>query len=538
MSLMGSLYVGTSGLQTSQNALNTTAHNMSNVDTAGYTRQIVQQSTRFYNTISINGSAVAPQQLGLGVVYAETKTQRDYFLDKAYRIESGRGSFYETSEVTLAEVENLLQELEGEDFAAAINNLWTSVQDLANVPDQAANQSIFIQRCHEFLTRADAVYQGLSDYQDNMNASIRADVDRINEIGNQIKDLNENILRIEAGEKEHANDLRDRRDYLLDELGKLASISYDYDVFGNVNVKVEGNDFIKTDSVNEMALHTDPVTGFYTPYWKQLATKSIDAFGEEQINIEGAAVFNLDKTISSEMNTDIGGLKSKLVNRGDRRATYEDMQAKPGDPNYYNREISQSIIMNMQAEFDQLINKVAEGINQVLSDAANAAQASDPNYLRDSDGNPLQVFQKISPSGSYSVKNMFINEDLRQAPTLLGFIKQDGQVDRDTADKLKELFASEEHTLNPNTATKVNLAGYYNSMVSQVAGTGSALREIAVNQALTVKEIKAAREQVVGVSSDEELSNMVMFQNAYNASSRYINVISEMLEHIVTTLGR
>ncbi|MDE7251157.1 MAG: flagellar hook-associated protein FlgK, partial [Lachnospiraceae bacterium] len=47
-----------------------------------------------------------------------------------------------------------------------------------------------------------------------------------------------------------------------------------------------------------------------------------------------------------------------------------------------------------------------------------------------------------------------------------------------------------------------------------------------------------AREQVHGVSSDEELSNMIMFQNAYNASSRYINVISELLEHIINTMGR
>lgn len=48
----------------------------------------------------------------------------------------------------------------------------------------------------------------------------------------------------------------------------------------------------------------------------------------------------------------------------------------------------------------------------------------------------------------------------------------------------------------------------------------------------------AAREQIVGVSADEEMSNMIMFQNAFNASSRYINVVSEMLEHILTTLGR
>ncbi|MDR2888234.1 MAG: flagellar hook-associated protein FlgK, partial [Lachnospiraceae bacterium] len=493
---------------------------------------------RQYNTISINGSAVAPQQVGLGVIYSETKTQRDYFLDKAFRKESGRSAFYETSNATLAEVENLLQELEGEDFATALKNLWTSVQDLANVPEQASNQSVFVQRAYEFLTRADAVYKGLADYQDNMNASIKGDVERINGIGNEIRELNEAILRVESGKVERANDLRDRREYLLDELGTLANISYDYDIFGNVNVKIEGNDFIKPDMVNEMAIYTDPTTGFHTPYWKQLATTYIDAFGEEQINIEGATVFNLDKIISSEMNTDIGSLKSTLINRGDHRANYEDLQAKPNDPDYYDREISQSVIMNMQAEFDQLVNKVAEGINQILTDAANAAQASDPDYMRDSYGNPLQLFNKISPSGSYSVSNMTINDELRQAPTLLGFIRSDGQVDRETTTKLKELFDKREYTLNPNVATKVNLSGYYNSMVSQVANTGSVFREICANQEMTVNGLNGAREQVVGVASDEEMGNMIMFQNAYNASSRYINVISEMLEHLLTTLGR
>lgn len=57
------------------------------------------------------------------------------------------------------------------------------------------------------------------------------------------------------------------------------------------------------------------------------------------------------------------------------------------------------------------------------------------------------------------------------------------------------------------------------------------------NQVSTVEATQSAREQVIGVSTDEELSNMIKFQNAYNASSRYINVISEMLEHILSTLG-
>ena len=93
MSLMGSLYLGVSGLQTSNNALNTTAHNMSNLDTVGYTRQQVSQATRTYNTISKGRPNW--QQLGLGVNYSQTRQIRDYFLDKNYRRESGRSAFYD-----------------------------------------------------------------------------------------------------------------------------------------------------------------------------------------------------------------------------------------------------------------------------------------------------------------------------------------------------------------------------------------------------------------------------------------------------------
>lgn len=80
MPLMGSLYIGASGLQTSQNALNTTAHNLSNVDTTGYTRQQVQQSDRRYVTLSIDPKSVNNKQTGLGVIYSRVKQVRDTFL--------------------------------------------------------------------------------------------------------------------------------------------------------------------------------------------------------------------------------------------------------------------------------------------------------------------------------------------------------------------------------------------------------------------------------------------------------------------------
>ena len=537
MSLMGSLYIGVSGLQTGQNALNTTAHNMSNIDTTGYTRQQVQLGTRFYKTLSTSASANAYQQTGHGVNYTNVKQIRDYFLDKTYRRESGRSAFYDVSTAAIEEIEDLFQELDGEAFEESIQNLWSSVQELAKDPANSVNQGVFVQRCNEFLTRASAVYKGLCDYQDNLNYKIQQEVIKINDYGKRITELNQQIMMIEAGQIEHANDLKDERNLLVDELSKLGNISYKEDVDGNVLVQFEGVDFVTMDSYNTIGLDIDEVTGFYTPYWEQLAKK--DALGQPVI--EGAELFDLQQIISTETNTDIGGLKSMMFARGDRRATYHDL-----DESVYDKEISQSIVMNVQAEFDQLVNGITTSINDVFKKAAeringvNGVGGENPgfNYMLDEAGNPYKIFNTVTGIDDYTIDNIIINGELKQAPSMLGFKKPDGKVDQETADALKELFTEEKYTLNPNVKTTTNFINYYNNLISQVGNTGSVLRGISENQQVTVDSTSAAREQILGVSSDEELSNMVMFQNAYNASSRYINVISELLEHIIMTLGR
>ena len=536
MSLMGSLYVGQSGLQTGQNALNTTAHNMSNVDTVGYTRQQVQQTARTYRTLSKTNSANAYQQAGLGVQYARVKQVRDYFLDKTYRRESGRSAFYDTTYDAVGEIENLFQELEGEAFADAIKNLWESVQEIAKDPSNTVNQGVFIQRCNEFTTRAAAVYDGLCEYQDNMNYTVQQKVNQMNKYGARIAELNQQILRIEAAQVEKANDLRDERNQLTDELSKLAHINLKEDIDGNFIISVEGTEFVKEDGINEIALLQDENTGFYTPYWKHFA--KTDAAGN--LDISRAKVFNLDMEISTDMNTDIGGLKATLIARGDHRATYKDLENK----DVYDKSIAPSVVMNIQAEFDQLINKVSTRINEVIKKAADDAQNKVPGtqYLRDPNSNPpysdvLKIF--VTKSGNeMTVSNLMVGDTIKQSPSLLGFIKDDKKVDQETADELKNIFTQADYTLNPNVKTKTTFRDYYNNLISQVSNTGNVLKGISENQQQTVDSTLAAREQIVGVSADEEMSNMIMFQNAFNASSRYINVVSEMLEHILTTLGR
>ena len=99
-----------------------------------------------------------------------------------------------------------------------------------------------------------------------------------------------------------------------------------------------------------------------------------------------------------------------------------------------------------------------------------------------------------------------------------------------------EAFDKDQYVLNPNVTTTCSINTYYTNLVSQVANSGFVYKSIAESQNATVMSIQSSREQVVGVSADEELTNMIKFQNAFNAASRYINVVDEMLEHIITAM--
>ena len=329
MGLMGSMYVGTSGLQTSQNALNTTAHNMSNLDTTGYTRQQVALGTRQYNTLSKNSCATSYTQLGLGVAYSQTRQVRDYFLDKNYRRESGRSMFYETSANTLTQVEDILGESnEGKSFQITMADLWTAVEELSKDPTSKVNQNLFITRCDEFIQRAQGVYDSLATYQLDMNADVKQSVDRINEIAQRVDVLNNAIMKIETAGIEHANDLKDERNGLLDELGKYGNISWSEDEYGAVNIAFEGVDLLKNGMFNEIDIYQDPQTEFYIPFWAKNARYEYNEEGQKLVvpeSIQDALIYDLYRPVSSEINTDIGGLRATLLARGDHMGSCVDI---------------------------------------------------------------------------------------------------------------------------------------------------------------------------------------------------------------------
>lgn len=576
MSSLSGLYIGVSGLNVSQAALNVTSHNLANVDTKGFVRQQVVQTDFKY--IKWGDAFVSSLQQGLGAEFAAVKQVRDSFLDQAYRQETGREAFYESQYDAINEVEGLFGELEGESFQNTLNDFWISLQELAKEPDSIVARSSFVETAVTFVERAENISNQLNDYQINLNTKIKDQVDRINKIGDDVKKLNLKIRQYESTGVEKANDLRDQRNTLLDELGKIANITYKENTSGIVDVNLEGVPFINEDTVFHMdTVQMSDSTEMLKPIW---------------VGHGGVDVFNLDKAPSSDKNTDIGSLKGLLTARGYKQANYTDIPVRKNyetDNLYnqavidYNNRINTSVIMTVQSQFDQMIHGITTTINDILSpnkevtlsdgskikilDEENAPVGMDtdrtmgealfnrkstPRYgepeeieIVNAEGGyetiTARVYNDENPADNYSLFTLGeieVNPNILQNSSMIPLSSNTGSGDFDI-ESAKELLTKWQEpfaTLSPNTLTVNNFNDYYTSFMSEIANRGEQLNTISKNQASMVESIDNKRMEVTGVSSDEELTNLIKYQHAYNASARYVNVVSEMLKDIIDKL--
>ena len=227
----GSLFVGASGLMSAQNSLNVTANNLANVDTKGYVREQVRYTDQNYITTKNPTKGTNMHQTGLGVSIGDVAHARDIFLDKAYRLETGRSAFYSTYYEVNTQVEDLFQELDGEQFKGAVGDFWQAFQELAKTPEDTTIQNLVLQKAELFLTRSQSLYSDLQSYQTNLNQQVADSVDKVNKLGNRIYELNNIIQKIESGGVETAMTYRDERDNLIDELASYGAVSYQENQF-------------------------------------------------------------------------------------------------------------------------------------------------------------------------------------------------------------------------------------------------------------------------------------------------------------------
>lgn len=564
----GSFYVGNSALKSSQNALNTTANNLANVNTTGYVRQQVRFSDKHYIVRNIPTSGTNIQQSGLGVSISDVAHVRDIFLDKSYRQEAGRKSFYEEMYNVSAYVEDILQELDGVEFKESVSELWRAFQEFGKDPTNSTNQNLVIQKSEVFLSRCNTVYSDLQSYQANINLQIKKEVDRINDIGDRIYELNLTIQKIEAGGVETAMTARDERDNLLDELAGYVKIDAQEDSTGFVNVRIEGQPFIQDNRCNHIGLTTEKGTGFYTPYWPSLSSDEsyMPLFTDVALPSSLAERVGSTQTtvISTELNNDIGSLKALLVARGSEYGTFAFMS----EENYAN--VEDCIVMETQAEIANLCREIMMKMNEIFCpnttytaqdgttykvlDVENCSVGVDGQlppeelFVREGysrytettiDGQTFYVYNEetdANRSSWYRLGNVSVNPKLVAEVTQLPSYKLDGKANYDLYEKLTAAWSYEGMYINPNDTSKCNFEGYYDKIISRLGTSGSVYASSTDTLTATVDAIDNQRLQITGVSGDEELTNMIKFQSAYNAASRYITVISEMTELIVTGL--
>ena len=138
----------------------------------------------------------------------------------------------------------------------------------------------------------------------------------------------------------------------------------------------------------------------------------------------------------------------------------------------------------------------------------------------------------------YKLGNLKINPEAAQNVGKIPLSTVQGKEDFDRAKELVDIWDEKFASLNPDMYAKSDYMSFYNNYIGEYATMGKALYNYVGNQTTMVDGYDNQRLQSEGVSSDEELEKMIKYQQAYNAASRYVNVVSEMLEHLVTSLGR
>lgn len=640
---MAGLFIGTTGLKTAQTALNTTAHNLSNINTSGYTRQQVTFSDTQYVRVNTSDKVSSPDY-GLGVAVSEVRRIRDQFIDQAYRNENSRLGFYESQYKAIEEIEDQFGEMQGVTYESYLINLYNSVNELAKNPTSTVARSSLIQNATAFIEKSENVYKGLKDYQTTLNTQVKNMVDSINKLGDKIYTLNKKISKIESTGIEDANDLRDERDAAIDELSKYIDITYYENESKEVVISAEGIPFITMGELAKMDTRVVEGTNLVIPTWP----------GYER------DVYDLSTEASNVDDTDKGELKGLLIARGnmvvdytvvpeapsssdydmstaDGRAAYQEAYNKYYKAQeYYNTYIEPSAILSAMAGFDKLVNGIVEKINNILcpeksevrnnpymapdgteiqadiytynsvsqqvlfdrygrevtgtdnGDGTYSFSSGEKLYMSfggaevpvdsytysmldmdktgygmdddktvgtelfsrkgtdryikttDDSGKTIYIRNNLNETdyeSLYKLGNLQINPEAAQNVGKIPLSTVQGKEDFDRAKELVDAWDEKFASLNPDTYAKSDFMTFYNNFIGEYATLGKALGNYVSNQTTMVDGYDNQRLQSEGVSSDEELEKMIKYQQAYNAASRYVNVVNQMLEHLVTSLG-
>ena len=267
------LNIGTTGLYAAKTGLNITAHNVANIETEGYSRQVIKQSAD--TPISTNNRY---GMLGSGVAVNEIAQMRSQYYDEKYRSNNALLGMYDTRSYFMNEVQSYLNEIELEGFTTTFDSMYASLQELAKDPSNLTVRTQVTNYAMSMCEYFNSLSTNLDHVQTECNYEVKNQVSRINSLATQVATLTKQINTVEIG-GQNANDLRDQRANLIDELSQIVNVTVTEREVGKVGmteyvVRLDGQ--ILVDNYEARNLEVIPrtenmsqcdVDGLYDVYW-------------------------------------------------------------------------------------------------------------------------------------------------------------------------------------------------------------------------------------------------------------------------------
>lgn len=272
------LNIGLSGLYAYQASINTTAHNISNAETKGYTRQSVVttagEAMRVYSSYGMAGT---------GVDIVEIIQQRNAYYDVKYRNSAALYGEYTTKNEYMLQIQNYFNEVDDGGFTDSYNSFFTSLKTLDNNPSSMDVRTTVANNAASLSEYMNYMYNSMQTIQEDANFQIKNLIDRVNSLGEQIANVTKQINALEVSGVA-ANDLRDARENLVDELSKIVNVTTEEKVTksdpmdpGTVTYEVRINNQLLVDTGSSKKLVVIPrtekvndtdVDGLYDVAWE------------------------------------------------------------------------------------------------------------------------------------------------------------------------------------------------------------------------------------------------------------------------------
>ena len=544
-----------SALQANQKRLDITGQNLSNMNTAGYTRQQLEASSLNYtNPIShySNGNETA---VGFGVSMDRVSQIRDPYLDIQYRSQSADCSYTNRLQTALNSLSKVLDETTISGIRQAFDDIQstlTSMQDPAKVSDpiyeselRTKMQSVcdlFNQASRQITQAEQNEFQKIT----GEGSSEQGDVQKINDILRQIGDLNVQIKRNQvAGHP--SLELQDQRNLLLDELSGYIPIetryykddahsgnkAYDYDANGAVIGKKDWPDDLEVSMnyidaqgksqklilVNGSDLGADGLTKNYG----QLSVLKGDHQTAASVSDPANISIKFEKAPSykgkgqAANNNVYAELKGIRFEGGSLQASL-DMLQKTGTGNVINGSTAVDDVRGYQY-YSEKLDQLALTFANSMNDINNGKNHRDQNLLSNSTNDSTTGIT----AGNIGISKGWTSGTIH--------ISTDGTNRTDT---ILDMIAAMKDTKKLNGKT---FADYMNNLSTQLASDSSSNQTALKTSTTVLNSIQDSRDSLSGVSLDEEATNMMAYVSAYNAASRLMTALDEVLNTLISNTG-